>query len=905
MPPSILPRRGSAPVALRPAALPRGDTRDWARRSVEKIRTAYLAGRFHLLPWLDVLTEETPEIRGHYRVMLREPTLQAALKTQVLSVASQEVQAHPEDAEDPRQQQLARALLYAIKQVHGGSPNLPLGRGPRHIAWSILSGAVMDGWSLCEVTLRERPERTGPCQGKVLWDQLKAKDTSHVQLTTDRFWNIEGVRAPRFNPGVVFTGADLESFIVYNHLSFFEQPIGISGFRAAYRAFWIKDTAWKLRALFLDRHATPGIKAGYTSIEQKAALEEAFEDWKTSGFITYPVGAVIEALDIAGRGAGEFQSAIDDCNKEMLTAVCGAYLHMMEGTQSDVHGNSEVQQETTELFRWALTASLGDVVTAQMARPWVAYNYHGMECPDLTWGTVSESALTARAQLDKALQEIGLQLSQKEAYSYYGRQRPTDPKDVLTPKGAGGGGGPPGMPGAPPGGPPGQGPPQQPQGQEDSEEDPFADLFGQGEPSAFGEEFEPDHWYEAARLSAFGEGDWTRTPGPRSQRRWVHKSGRVVYSDTNPGASKRKGKVKEAKPAKLTVDAAHAHIQALINKPPADMGVAVQELAQHLMGLTVKDLGALKGKLGLKASGAKLEYATKIAERALAGAKVEKKPPAAKKPPAKKKVEPPTRQGFGHTGDSPLAGLAPLDRARRVVQMSYDYGAGDSPDHDPLGVLAGAPPGMDLAAFGADLREAIDANTRAGGLDLLLADAYPALGRKYDLSKYDFMKAVGALHEAGDVRFTHWGRPLDELPDPDLIAPVGAKTMAWVRPGPKAKEPEPQTAEFIPDEEPPRTRQEFERAFDDAFDRLDRERGGHNQVSLVKLRAAVPADRAAFDGWLNEMRRDRKYSLVAAEGRFGISAEERRDGITEDGTLKIWIERTQEEKKRRAGGARR
>lgn len=170
--------------------------------------------------------------------------------------------------------------------------------------------------------------------------------------------------------------------------------------------------------------------------------------------------------------------------------------------------------------------------------------------------------------------------------------------------------------------------------------------------SAFAEDWigTEDDWFELAEEpSLFAEEDWHNEPGPRSKRRWVHKSGRVVYSDTNPGASKAKGKTagktptpsKPARPAKLTVDAAHAHIQGLIATPPADMGVAVQELAQHLMGLTVTQLGELKGKLGLKASGAKLEYATKIAERALAGAKQKKpEPEAAKQPETAKEPEP-------------------------------------------------------------------------------------------------------------------------------------------------------------------------------------------------------------------------------------------------------------------------
>jgi hypothetical protein len=440
------------------------DAKGWARRTVEKIRTAYLAGRFHLLPWLDVLTEETAEIRGHYRVMMREPVLQAAVKGQVLSVAAQEVQVHSDEAEDPddpRQVAIRKAVKYALSKVHSGHLSLPLSTGPRHIAWSILSGALIDGWSLCEQTYKSQPERKGPCAGKLLWESFKSKDVQHLQLVTDRFWNVEGIRAPRFNPGAVFTGEDLQSFVIYSHHPLFANPIGMSAFRSAYRAFWIKDTAWKLRSLHLDKFTTPALKGTYATLDQKAALEEAMEEFRGATWISVPAGSLVDALDVSGKGTAEYKSAIADCDQEMLTAVCGAYLHMMTSQTPNARGDSEVQKETTELFQWALSASLGDVVTTQMVRPWVLLNYHDVEPPTVTWGAVSEAAMEARARVDKMLQDLGMELSEKEARTYYGRQMPAGPDDVLKPKGQGGapppgGGG--GLAGSPPG-PPGETPP--------------------------------------------------------------------------------------------------------------------------------------------------------------------------------------------------------------------------------------------------------------------------------------------------------------------------------------------------------------------------------------------------------------------------------------------------------------
>jgi hypothetical protein len=95
-----------------------------------------------------------------------------------------------------------------------------------------------------------------------------------------------------------------------------------------------------------------------------------------------------------------------------------------------------------------------------------------------------------------------------------------------------------------------------------------------------------------------------------------------------------------------------------------------------------------------------------------------------------------------------------------------------------------------------------------------------------------------------------------------------------------------------PDPPPPAAPpQDFARLFEEAFDRLNRERGSHNLVSLVGLRRALPVGRAAFDTELQRLRRAGRYSLSAAEGRHGISPEERDAAIPEDGSLLLFVSR--------------
>jgi hypothetical protein len=84
---------------------------------------------------------------------------------------------------------------------------------------------------------------------------------------------------------------------------------------------------------------------------------------------------------------------------------------------------------------------------------------------------------------------------------------------------------------------------------------------------------------------------------------------------------------------------------------------------------------------------------------------------------------------------------------------------------------------------------------------------------------------------------------------------------------------------------------DFGPAFDQVFQQLDRQMGGHNFVSLVDLRRALPLDRAAFDAQLRQLRLAGRYTLSAAEGRHGLGPTEQEAGITEDGTLLLYVSR--------------
>jgi hypothetical protein len=84
---------------------------------------------------------------------------------------------------------------------------------------------------------------------------------------------------------------------------------------------------------------------------------------------------------------------------------------------------------------------------------------------------------------------------------------------------------------------------------------------------------------------------------------------------------------------------------------------------------------------------------------------------------------------------------------------------------------------------------------------------------------------------------------------------------------------------------------DFAIALDEAFTRLDQQRGSPNFVSLVDLRRELPVDRDTFDRELHALRRAGRFTLNAAEGREGLTHEEQEAAIREEGTLLLFLAR--------------
>lgn len=404
--------RTNAPKTLRAGVIDYDRELPWLQEQVKAYAGMY---RVRSTIFQDNFTGETVEMRTAYRHALAEPAVKTALLGKIGSVMALGLQVKP--ARDyPLDHEIADFVRHGLTKSQGGLPD---------IIWTILAGGLIDGWSVSEKVWRR--ERRGHFAGKIALQKLKAKDSRYIQFEIDPFRNVTGVIAMRGNAGEIFPPSD---FVLFKYLSLFENPFGMSDLRAAYRAAQMIPKVLLLRMIFLDKYSGPFISAKVGDPALVDAMKQSLAEARAGGFIVMTPQDEIEIKDLAARGTSEFLAAIDDLRKEIAISVSGAFLHMMTGGGQDQRGNSQVQQDTVDLFIWLLKTLVENCINEQLVPDLVQPNYgDAVDFPTVTLEAPNPELIVAELAIDQALDSLDLPLSASELYERTGRRPPKDEAD--------------------------------------------------------------------------------------------------------------------------------------------------------------------------------------------------------------------------------------------------------------------------------------------------------------------------------------------------------------------------------------------------------------------------------------------------------------------------------------------
>ncbi len=385
-----------------------------------------------------------------YQDMRRDPYVKAALNIKKLSVARSPAQILPASA-SKQDQEIAKFVEWNLENMDISFDTL---------LWGIMD-AVDIGYSIGEMTYKVVDD--GKWKGKVAVRHVKSKDPYVYTFKIDEFGNIDKV-LQRISGGYVpqtkenleldSTGLNLRGerefdpskFLIMSFQPLYGNPYGSSDLRSAYRAFFIKDFAWKFRAIFMEKWGMPPILGRFpngTPETRRKQLEEVLDSIQNDTVITLPEDLTVEILNLVQAAqTTAYERALADLNKEILIGIMGSFLSVEEGKRTGARAQGEVHFSVSKLFIEHLSSITSNVINDGYIKRLVDLNYRVSEYPKHRFDMTRVEELLKDIQLDKELRAQGVPLAAAYYYKKYGRPTPAENEegtyighDPILPKG--------------------------------------------------------------------------------------------------------------------------------------------------------------------------------------------------------------------------------------------------------------------------------------------------------------------------------------------------------------------------------------------------------------------------------------------------------------------------------------
>lgn len=311
-----------------------------------------------------------------YQEMTREPFIKAALlqkKTKLLKVGWDVIPA----SKDPKHIEQAAFIKWNLETRLAGTFSRDLYE---------MCDALDNGFSISEKVFEIVEE--GKWKDKAAYKNLKSKDPDFFDFDTDDYGNLKKDGLLLSNPilGSHQKPLNASKFVIFAYLMRYENLYGQSDLRAAYRAYWLKDTAWKLRAIYMERFAGNNLKGKYPAKDEasKDKLLELFRTWQQETGIAIPDTCEVEVLNMATSSKSEYEATIADCNKEIQIGILGQVLTMDTGPKGNgSRALGQIHGGVLDDFVWFLDEIIKADVNLQIIRPLIDLNWETDEYP--TW----------------------------------------------------------------------------------------------------------------------------------------------------------------------------------------------------------------------------------------------------------------------------------------------------------------------------------------------------------------------------------------------------------------------------------------------------------------------------------------------------------------------------------------
>jgi SPP1 gp7 family putative phage head morphogenesis protein len=233
--------------------------------------------------------------------------------------------------------------------------------------------ALQYGFSVTEKLYKIIEE--GDYKGKIGLKTLKTRPPHSFEFHIDDFGNLKYILQhqmkgdKKLNPN---------KFLIYTYRSKFGEFYGISDFRDAYRAWFVKDQVVRYHAVYLERHAIPLVIGTFdrgTSTQEQAKLEKSLSNLQAKTTMIKPTGIEV---DFKGAEPGN-EKIFEDAIAIYDTQITRAFL-LPELLGFTIHktGSQALGREQFDMFYTYLGSiqkGIEDLINDSLIKDLVDKNY--------------------------------------------------------------------------------------------------------------------------------------------------------------------------------------------------------------------------------------------------------------------------------------------------------------------------------------------------------------------------------------------------------------------------------------------------------------------------------------------------------------------------------------------------
>ena len=376
-------RRRSATAPAAPVPLPKSDL---TKEQAPAYGYTSLVG---MLAPVSLEGDLPPGAQGYvtYRRMQHDPQVKACLSTKKFAVLSRGWEIHPA-SDSPEDKAVAEFIRWTLADMKGSVLDA---------LYSVMDALAL-GVSVTEINYKLLD--SGPHKGKLGLASLKAKNPEIFFFDVDSFLNLHALRIAG---GMLLPP---EKFLLYSYQPQYENPLGSSDLRAAYRAWFIKEQMLTWWAKFLEKFGIPTVegtfdpKAGYGAAQQRDFLQMVQQVHNESA-IVHPNDMEVKLVEASRALAPGFDEAVAFCDRSIAKSILGETLTADSSAHGSTYGLGQVHMDVLSFYLQKLQRDLEEtVMTEQCIARLVKLNYPpGTPSPTFRLGKIDDGKLQTAANL--------------------------------------------------------------------------------------------------------------------------------------------------------------------------------------------------------------------------------------------------------------------------------------------------------------------------------------------------------------------------------------------------------------------------------------------------------------------------------------------------------------------------